>query len=264
MRWRWWTLAVVIGLAALWLPRSSDAGKEKPVRVLLVLGSGPPHDIRKLAPVLDKLLEDVGGMTVTHLEPPKDKSPSDPAHLRKLADLKRADYDVLVFYTVGHKLDDVQERALEKFVEDGGGIVALHGASASFGNSQVWLRLVGARFAGHYKSLHKLNVVIADPKHPITAGVEPFTITDEEYNHNFAKVERHVLASFRERPEGSKGKNNDIMWTREVGKGRVVYNALGHGKDAWENPAWQKLTVQSIFWAAGRPRSVKLPGGSAK
>src|SRR5258708_767703 len=130
---RCWTLVMVIGLAALWLPRASDARKEQPVRVLLVLGSGPPHDIRKLAPILDKLLETAGGMTVMHLEPPKDKSASDPAHLKKLAELKRADYDVLVFYTVGHKLDDVQERALEKFVEDGGGIVALHGASASFG-----------------------------------------------------------------------------------------------------------------------------------
>jgi type 1 glutamine amidotransferase len=188
---------------------------------------------------------------VTRLEPPKDKKPDDPEHMTKLADLKRADYDVLLFYTTGYKLNEVQERAIEKFVEDGGGLVALHGASASFGNSQVWFRLVGAKFAGHYKGTHKLNVVLTD-KHPITAGVEPFSIIDEEYNHNFAKVDRKVLAQFKERPEGSKGKNNDIMWTREVGKGRVVYNALGHGKDAWENSAWQKLTVQSLLWAAGR------------
>ena len=58
MRCRFWILALVIGLSALWLPRSSHAGKEQPVRVLLVLGSGPPHDIRKLAPILDKLLAD--------------------------------------------------------------------------------------------------------------------------------------------------------------------------------------------------------------
>jgi type 1 glutamine amidotransferase len=260
MRWQLAAVAVCCGvLAALAPPRSVEAGKDEPVRVLLVLGSGPPHDIRKLAPILDKLLADAGGMTVTHLEPPKDKAPGDGAHLAKLADVKRSDYDVLVFYTVGHKLNDVQERALEKFVEDGGGIVALHGASASFGGSQVWMRLIGGRFAGHYKGLHKLNVVIADLKHPITVGVGPFEVIDEEYNHNFAKVDRHVLTQFRERPEGSKGKNMDVMWTREIGKGRVVYHALGHGRDAWENPAWQKLTAQAILWAAGRPREVKLP-----
>jgi type 1 glutamine amidotransferase len=69
-----------------------------------------------------------------------------------------------------------------------------------------------------------------------------------------------VLAQFKERPPGSKGTNNDILWTRAIGKGRVVYNALGHGKEAWENPQWQKLTVQSILWAAGKPREVKIGG----
>ena len=29
----------------------------------------------------------------------------------------------------------------------GGGLVALHGASASFGKSDVWAHLIGARFA---------------------------------------------------------------------------------------------------------------------
>jgi type 1 glutamine amidotransferase len=68
-----------------------------------------------------------------------------------------------------------------------------------------------------------------------------------------------VIARFRERPEKSDPKaNNDIVWVREVGKGRVVYNALGHGKEAFENPAWQKLVVQSILWSAGKPREVKI------
>jgi type 1 glutamine amidotransferase len=262
---RCWGLALVCGLA--WLLGGTDspgAGKERPIRVLFVLGSGPPHDIRNLPPILEKVLDRIGGFQVTRLEPPKDKSPADPAHLAKLAELKRGDYDVLLFYTVGHKLNDAQERALEQFVEEGGGLVALHGASASFGNSKVWNRLLGGRFAGHYKGLHKLNVVIADPDHPVTAGVGPFAIVDEEYNHNFAKVDRHVLARFRERPEGSKGKNMDVVWTRTVGKGRVVYNALGHGKEAWSNPAWQKLTVQAILWAAGRPRAVQIEAPASK
>jgi uncharacterized protein len=50
----------------------------------------------------------------------------------------------------------------------------------------------------------------------------------------------------------------DILWTREIGKGRVFYSALGHGKEAWRNPAWQKLIAQGILWAAGQPREVDL------
>jgi type 1 glutamine amidotransferase len=56
----------------------------------------------------------------------------------------------------------------------------------------------------------------------------------------------------------------DILWTREVGKGRVFYSALGHGKDAWTNPSWQKLVVQGILWSAGQPREVQIPKGESK
>ncbi len=251
--------AIVLGT-----PLSATAGEERPVRVLLVLGSPPFHDIRNLPPILENVLDKVGGFRVTRLEPPRDRPPSDAAHLAKLADVRRADYDVLVFYTSGYRLNEPQERALQKFVEDGGGIVGIHGASLTFGNSTVWLRLLGARFTGHIPGTHPLHIIIADPTHPITAGVGPFTIIDEEYKHRFADVDRHVLARFRERPPQSDQKANmDIVWTRDVGKGRVFYCALGHGRQAWENPAWQKLIVQGILWAAGRPREVTIPHVSA-
>lgn len=252
------TAVSVVVFWAMVAPVAADDAK--PVRVLFVLGSPPYHDIRTLPPILEKALDKAGGFQVTRLEPPKDKKPDDPAHLAKLESIKRADYDVLVFYTSRNKLNEIQERALEKFVEEGGGIVGIHGASFSFDNSQVWMRLLGARFTNHIPGTHKLNIVIADAKHPITAGVEPFEIVDEEYKHRFADVDRHVLARFRERPATSDQKANmDILWTREIGKGRIFYSALGHGKEAWENPAWQKLMIQGILWAAGRPREVKIP-----
>jgi type 1 glutamine amidotransferase len=256
-----WCVSMLCAVAVCAALVSPGRGQEaKPVRVLFVLGSAAVHDIRNLPPILEKVLGDVGGFQVTRLEPPKDKPPQDGAHLARLADIKGADYDVLVFYTMGYGLNDAQERALQKFVEDGGGIVALHSASLTFNNSRVWGEFLGARFAGHIPGLHKLNVVIADPQHPVTAGVEPFTVVDEEYRHKFAEVKRQVLARFKERPEKSDQKlNMDIVWTREIGKGRVLYSALGHGREAWENPAWQKLIVQGILWSAGQPRVVTLP-----
>jgi type 1 glutamine amidotransferase len=264
---RWGAFALGISLLFGAAQTAAAADTEKPVRVLFVLGSPPFHDIRTLPPILEKVLDRVGGFQVTRLEPPADKKPDDPSHLPKLADIKRADYDVLVFYTSGYKMNELQERALSQFVEDGGGIVGIHGASFSFKNSQVWMRLIGGQFTGHIPGTHKLNIVITDSKHPITAGVGPFTIVDEEYKHRFADVDRHVLARFRERPpqpEPGHSANMDIIWTREIGKGRVFYSALGHGKEAWENPAWQKLIVQGILWSAGRPREVKLRDGKSE
>jgi uncharacterized protein (TIGR03000 family) len=244
-------------------PAPAEA-KARPIRVLFVLGSPPFHDVRKLPPILEKVLDEVGGFKVTRLEPPRDKKPDDAAHMERLADVKRSDYDVLLFYTSGYKMNEKQERAIKRFLDEGGGIVALHGASGSFGNSDFWFKLVGARFKGHIPGTHRLHVVLPESKDPVTRGVPNFTIVDEEYKHKFADVHRNVLARFRERPPASDQKENmDIVWTREVGKGRVFYNALGHDKDAWENPYWQKLTVQGICWAAGRPREVDIPARGA-
>jgi type 1 glutamine amidotransferase len=216
--------------------------KDAPIKVLFILNG---HDPLPKAPILEKVLKEAGGFQVTRLE-----------KLPQLADVKRADYDVLLFYG-GPQANEIQERALEKFLEEGGGIVALHHASAH--NSKVWIRLIGGRFAGHIAGLHKMQVVLTEVKHPVTAGLEPFEVVDEEYKHTFAEVERTVLGRFKERPAGSDPKaNNDIIWVREVGKGRVFYTGLGHGKECWESPAWQKLVLQAICWSAGKPREVKL------
>lgn len=238
------SVLTAFALAAALTPALSPAAdKDAPIKVLFLLNG---HEPKPKAPILEKVLQDVGGFEVTKLE-----------NVGKLADLKRADVDVLLCYG-GPAANELQERALEKFLEDGGGIVALHHSSAN--PSKAWIRMIGGSFAGHIAGLHKLTVVLTDVKHPVTAGVETFEIVDEEYKHKLADVERTVLAKFKERPPGSDQKANmDILWTREVGKGRVVYTGLGHGKEAFENPAWQKITLQAICWAAGKPREIKLP-----
>jgi type 1 glutamine amidotransferase len=249
--------ALVAALAVVGFRSEVQAG-DKPVRALFVLAGSGGHNIEVNTPPLFKTIDRVGGIQATLLAPPKGK-PGDTAHVAKLAELKPGDYDVLVFYTVGGKLDKEAEQALQKFVEAGGGLVAIHGATASFGGSKTWFNLTGARFAGHAPGTYNLVIDITDPKHPITAGVDAFPVNDEEYTYNFAPdVKRHVIAQFKQRPEKSKAKNNDILWTIEVGKGRVFHCGLGHDVKAWTTPEFQKLILQGIHWAAGRPKRVDL------
>ncbi len=236
-------LAVVAGL---FRPTLAVAD-EKPIRVLY-LHAKHGDDKGKM---LEELFAKVGGFQLVREDNPA-----------KLADLKREDYDVLLYYG-GPKSSEATDRAVEKFVDAGGGVVALHHASAA--GSKSWTQLLGARFAGH-PAITELTVLIADDRHPITAGLKEFKITDEPYKHTLANVQRHVLARFKDRPGDKDPKaataNMDIVWTREVGKGRVVYCALGHGKAAWGNPAWQKLVAQAVCWAAGKPREVKVAEAS--
>jgi hypothetical protein len=123
-------------LAAVLFVAPVSAQEAKPVRVVLVTGGG--HDFKKFTTTFEGLCDKAGGVKIVQKWEPSKDGPD--AHIRKLAELKREDADVVVFYTVGDKLDQVQDRALEQFVEDGGGLVAIHCASASFGNSPAWFQ----------------------------------------------------------------------------------------------------------------------------
>lgn len=258
MKHPFWPAAAL--LAALCATLSPTArGAETPTRVLFVLLGSGPHDITTTAPLLRAAMAKEGGFAVTMLEPPAGQ-PMNADHLAKLATLKPGDYDAVVFYTGGGMLTSEQEAALTRYVESGGGLVAIHSASGSFRNSEVWKKLVGARFAGHAPGTFDLTMTVVDPAHPAVKGLSQFSITDEEYTHDFAPgVERHVLVRFKERPANTAEKNGnmDAVWTQQVGKGRVFYECLGHDARAWSNPAWQKLTLQGILWAAGEPRPAK-------
>src|SRR5262245_44601510 len=113
--------------AMLWLGLSG-AQAQKPVKLLLVLvGSAGVHDVEKTPPYLEEAIRKVGGIEVTKLAPPVGKQ-GDGAHLAKLAAIRPGDADVIAFYTVGQRLAPEQEAALTNFVEQGGGLVAIHGA----------------------------------------------------------------------------------------------------------------------------------------
>ncbi len=82
-----------------------------------------------------------------------------------------------------------------------------------------------------------------------------FETTDEEHCHELeTTVARHVLGRFVARPPMSVCPDgpNEMMWTREFGRGRIFYNSLGHDVATWQNEAWQRLVIQGIQWAAGR------------
>ena len=50
-------------------------------------------------------------------------------------------------------------------------------------------------------------------------------------------------------------------WVQHYGKGRVFYTSLGHGREAWTNPHFQRLVARGIYWAIGA--QPKAPSKSA-
>ncbi len=220
-----------------------NPGALQKTRVLFLTG-GCCHDWDGVAPILEDILRSSGDFEVTLTQ--------DRDYLTA-PEVNR--FDVLLFYTQGGDITPAQREGLLGFVKKGGGLVGLHGATASFKTSDEYWELVGGRFTTH---THKVfEVFCADPSHPITAGFAPFKIYDEDYNHNFKDKNIHVLAK--------RDGDVPVMWTRDYGKGRVFINALGHDAGVFNNRTFQTVTVRGLYWAARRnPKPLPKPKPIAK
>src|SRR5205823_3073575 len=96
-----WVFVAAALLAVLGPTPAAD--KDAPIKVLFLQNG---HEPKPKVPILEKVFKDVGGFEVTPL-----------TDLKKLGDLKRTDYDVLLCYG-GPAKDEVQERAIAQFVEE--------------------------------------------------------------------------------------------------------------------------------------------------
>jgi putative membrane-bound dehydrogenase-like protein len=168
------------------------------------------------------------------------------ADAEALSPEKLALVDVLLVYANHDAIAPEQEKALLEFVERGGGLVAVHCASYCFRNSEKYVALVGGQFDHHGMGELTARTVAAD--HPALRGVAEFATVDETYVHRALAADRTLL---QVRDDGDA--QEPYTWTREQGKGRVYYTALGHDARTWGQPAFVAQLAQAIRWAGGRP-----------
>ena len=142
-------------------------------------------------------------------------------------------------------LPPAAEAALLKFVRDGHGLVAIHCASACFGNSAEYRRLIGGRFLKH--AVRRLSARDRGSGERADEGACPPS-----------KRGMRPMCTIRSIPTSTScEKRDDEPWTwiRTEGAGRVFYTASGHDERVWSQPAFQELIERAIRWAAG-PKAV--------
>ena len=154
------------------------------------------------------------------------------------------DYDVFLDYTHGGKLTDEQTESVIKFVEGGKALVGVH-SSAVDKVSPKYDKLLGGKYSGHSDE-GKSKVRIADPNHPITAGMKDFEIVDEIYKLAYEPNTFQVLMDSE-----VQGVVYPICWVKEYGKGKVTFLSLGHAEKAFKNENFQELVIRMVKWATG-------------
>jgi cytochrome c len=180
-----------------------------------------------------------------------------------------AKYKVIIFLsTSGNILDEEQQAAFKRFIEKGGGLVAIHAAVAGdVATEGAWPwygEALCARFTNH-SAIVEATVNVEDRKNPSTAPLPAHWVRKDEW-YNFIATPRdqaHVLAALDETTYkgGTMGQDHPIAWCKKMGKGRIWYTALGHTEASFTEPLFLKHLLGGIQTAAGKKRADFRPTG---
>jgi len=261
---------LLIAAAAATLALACSAAEKK-----IVFIAGPPshgpgeHEHRAGCLLLKSCLDSVPGVTSTVY------SNGWPAN----ADEALAGADCIVVYSdggPGHPLlrDDHLQK-IDGLVKNGTGLVCLHYATEPTleKGEKEFLDWIGGAFEINWSVNPHWNAAFKTlPQHPITRGVNPFTMLDEWYFHiRFPDGMNGVTpilsaipdASTMNRPDGTHegnpamraavkaGEPQTVAWAHQRPDGSRGFGFTGgHFHKNWGNDDFRKTVLNAILWTA--------------
>lgn len=152
-------------------------------------------------------------------------------------------YDALVLY-YHHRddaLSDTELSAFSSYVDAGGGVLAVHSATASYKRTPAYFTVLGGRFVGH----GPVEPIAVRPSHAdddLFGGIDGFTVKDELYLH---ELQPDIRCRFE---TTYRGEPAPLVWTREPGAGRVCYVCPGHRSASMAHPSVQEILRRGLRW----------------
>lgn len=167
-------------------------------------------------------------------------------------------YDVLAFYDYMPDLPMADSLVFQKLTRQGKPLLFLHHALCSFQHWEGYMDMLGGKYVmpgpgvdsalfSDYEHDIDMDIEVMDRKHPVTLGMEDFSIHDEGYS-NIAMAPGITPLLKTDHPDSSPM----MGWTQSSDQSTIVYLMLGHDRQAYENPAFKQLMRQSIHWLAGQ------------
>lgn len=147
------------------------------------------------------------------------------------------------------------QQGLRRLLRSGTPLLATHVSSTSFTDSPEWEEALGGRWirgvSMHPEQDETQVHVIA---HPITDGIEDFTINDERYSNLRVADEVQTLLT-----HDHESTTHPLVWTRDATAhyGRAAYDALGHDTRSFESPEHRELLRRLIRWLRPTPAQVE-------
>jgi len=217
-------------------------------RKLLVLSAGMVHPSWPARRNLNRILLSI-----------KDNEYIFSSSIESFKELDINKYAAVILYFHKQYVSVESLKALDEFVKNGGGLLAIHSASASFKKHPEYFDILGGRFINHGKieeyivrpsytatteQLETGNIVngISDNVSYLFSDIDEFKVKDELYFHEYRP--ENTIHFYVEK----NGKKEPVVWTRHHGKGRVCYLAVGHCAKSLKNPCVQKIIHSGLKW----------------
>ena len=164
----------------------------------------------------------------------------------------RQQYDVVLFYTMPRGVPPAEGgvcEALEELGATSQGVFVLHHGILTYGDWPFWSNLVGMQNR-EVASVHfdqTLNLYIERSDHPITSGLEGWSMVDETYVMAEPDADNEILLT-TDHPQSLKA----IAWTRTFQQARVFCFQAGHDHQTYVDPNFRQVLARGIQWCAGR------------
>ena len=141
---------------------------------------------------------------------------------------------------------DAAAVGLARHLAGGGGLLGVHSSSTSLTGMREWPSILGGRWVRGrtmHPPLDECTISVTEVEHPITDGLQDFTVIDERYSHLETQPDVAVLCAHR-----FEDVTHPLVWAREAGPGRVVYDGLGHDVGSYDAPGHRALLVRAVEW----------------
>lgn len=217
--------------------------QDKPSRALFVYGGWNGHAPERFRDMIVPWLQ-AEGFTVTvsdTLAPYADKQLMD-------------EIDLIVQIWTQGTITREELNGLLTAVENGAGIAGWHGGLGdSFHDRQRYEYMIGGQWVEHPSNdriAFRVNIIDVDD--PITAGLDDFDVTSEQY-YMHVDPNNKVLATTTfngEHDPWVKGAIMPVVWEKIYGKGRAFYTALGHQPEVYAAPEALAMLQRGILWAS--------------
>jgi type 1 glutamine amidotransferase len=147
-----------------------------------------------------------------------------------------------------------QGKAIKDFVNAGGGFYPMHNSSNISLYNQDFRDVMGGAYIGHPPQ-RPFQCRPTANAHPITAGIQPFMVNDEQHYVEYDKDPSHLILqsvnidglTYEEKGKPL-GTTSHAGWAYDYGKGRVVFTAVGHNVHAMWNPQYREIQKRSVRW----------------